>query len=589
MATTPPPPPGFDPAQPFDPTQPFNPTNRNDPRYDPRRDPSNDPRWQRDQARAWQRAQKAQADAWRNQQRFSKEQRKAYERQMLLQAKQTRALSRVQDVPSFIGPLLLIGVGIIALLIHRGRLDWPALLFWYSRWWPVLLIAIGVLRLVEWGIDRATRSSGGAPVRYRVGGGVVFLVIVLSVLGLAAQHGIHHDGQAWFLGWNNNDLNKLFGTRHEEDSPAVTRALAPAGTLYIESGHGDITVTGTSDDGQLHLTTHKTVFTSSDDNARERFNSVEPQFTGTADSLTLRSAGSGNDQADLTLLVPSGVHVNLTANHGDVHATNLKAPVNLTANHGDLEIAAITGTVSAHANGRHGSLTMHSISGAVDVQGSGDELNLFDISGRVQVHGDFFGGGRLQHITGPVDFQSERITFAVASLDGEASFDDHDEFNASGAAGPMTLRTRSRDITLSRIAGEVSITNNHGKVELISVPPSGNITIDNHQGDVELTLPTSTRFSLAADTSDGSIQSDFPGVNGIANQNGRGTLTTSVNGGGANVRVTTTHGNITVNRNTESALPKAAPNLRLGFGALPTAPSTPAPPSPPANGTEDEN
>ncbi len=580
MATTPPPSPGFDPTQPFDPT------NRNDPRYDPRRDPSNDPRWQRDQARAWQRAQKAQADAWRDQQRFSKQQRKAYERQMLLQAKQTRDLNRVQDVPSFIGPLLLIGIGVVALLIHRGRLDWPALLFWYSRWWPILLIAIGGLRLVEWGIDRATRQHGGAPVRYRVGGGVVFLVIVLAVLGLAAHNGIHHNGEDWSFGWNNNDLNNFFGTRHEEDSPAVTYAIAPNGTLYIETGRGDINVTGTSDDGRLHLTSHKTVFTSSDDNARERFTGIEPHLTGSPDSLTLRSGGNGNDQADLSLIVPSGVHVVVTANHGGVHATNLKAPVSLTANHGDMEIAAITGDVTVHPNGRHGSLTMHSISGAVDVQGSGDELNLFDISGRVQVHGDFFGGGRLQHITGPVDFQSERITFAVASLDGEASFDDHDEFNASGAAGPMTLRTRSRDITLSRIAGEVSISNNHGKVELISVPPTGSITIDNHQGDVELTLPTSTRFSLAADTSDGSIQSDFPGVNGIANQNGRGTLTTSVNGGGTSVHVTTTHGNITVNRNTETALPKAEPNPKLGFGAVPTPPT---PPNPPSTSNNDDN
>ena len=50
---------------------------------------------------------------------------------------------------SWLGPGLLVIVGLIALLIETGHLNRFHLLHWYIRWWPELLIGAGFLALGE--------------------------------------------------------------------------------------------------------------------------------------------------------------------------------------------------------------------------------------------------------------------------------------------------------------------------------------------------------------------------------------------------------------------------------------------------------
>ncbi len=556
---------------------PFNPANRNDPRYDPRLDPSNDPRWQQQQAKTWARTAKAQANAQREQQRFAARQQRDYLRAQARQQRDARrAYQRINRAPSVIGPLTLIAVASVVLLVHNGRLTFGALLNWYSRWWPALLIGFGVLRLAEWGIDRASRRADQPPVRYSLGGGVVALLIFVSLLGVAAQGGLHHNGDQWTLGFTDGDTWKQFlGSKHEQDTPAATHAIGAAGALVIDNPRGDVTVAGTSDDGLLHLSTHKEVFTSSDGDARNRLDELEPQFSGSGENLALRVNGHENDSVDLTVLVPSGVRVSVNANRGDVKVSNFKAATSVTANRGDVDIAAITGAATVRVNSRNKSVLAHSIEGSVDVQGTGDEINLTDINGPVHVSGDFFGGGHLQHITGPMDYGTTRITFNLASLDGEVTFDDHDEFSARDAAGPFTLKTRSRDLTLTRISGNINVTNSHGKVDLSAIPPGGTITVDNHDGDIRLSLPQQARFTLAAETSDGDVSSNFS----VAGSNGtHGVLNGTIAGGGTAVRLTTTHGDIAVDHSGDaSPTPPRTPRvpMKLGFGSVPAPPPVP--------------
>ncbi len=566
------------------PGAPFDPTNRNDPRYDPRRDPSNDPRWQREQRRNWERAQKAQQQAWRDQQRFAaRTQRDVFRRQTEVRREQMRAWVRTHRAPSIVGPLVLIAFAVTMLLVYNGRISWPALLTWYSHWWPLLLIIFGVLRIAEWAFERATRREGQPALRYTVGGGLVFLAIAVTLSGLAVQ-GTVRAGEAGFhfggppFNMDEGAWRHFLGSKHEEDAPAITRAIGLNAVLSIDSAHGDVTVSGISDDGMIHVATHKEVFANSDSTAQDRLRDLNPQFGGDSANVSLKIASIEGGRADLNVLIPPTVHLVVNADRGDVHATNMKVPVVLTANRGDVEAAAITGNVTAHVNSRRASLMAHSISGNLDVQGSGDEVNVYDVNGSVRVGGDFFGGGRLQRIAGPVDFHTGRVTFGVGRLDGEVTFDNHDEFSATGATGPLTLDTRSRDVTLSRIAGDIRVTNNHGKVDIVSVPPNGSITIDNHDGDVVLSLPQQAHFTVIAETSDGSVTSNFPGLNEHTQQSAHGTISATVGGGGSPIRINTTHGDITIDRNAELMPPRPPAPPRLGFGTVPVPSSPTMPP-----------
>jgi hypothetical protein len=586
MGTTPP---GFPPQDPnaprdpnfrVDPNAPFDPTNVNDPRYDASRDPRYDPRWQKAQQRAWRDGMKAQQDQVRA---ARKAQQAAWKMQNVAQRDQWKMYWQGQRRTSLVGPLLLIAIGVIWTLIHLGRISAFSFFSWYSRYWPVLLIGIGLLRLAEWAIDRSRQPEGAPPMRYTMGGWAVAAVVVLAALGLAThafQWRTSENGLQFFgMRDGNGSMEHLFGEKHEEDAPAVTHDIAANGLLTIDSPHGDVTVNGTSDDGKIHLSVHKEVFSNSDDTAAKRLRDMTVTMDGADDNITLRVPSVEGGSADVTLLLPPTVRVQLNSNRGDVHASNLKAPLSVTANNGDVEVAAVTGAVTVHINNRRHDLSVRSITGDVTVDGNGNDITVSDISGAVRINGDFFGGGHLTHVGGEVQYHSSRTDLSFTHLYGEFEI-DKDDLTASEVVGPSMVSTRSRNVSLDKVTGDIKVSNNHGDVEVHMAPPSGVITVDNQHGNVTVSLPDKAKFNVQAETSDGDTHSDFDAVK----SDGRGMLSGSVNGGGAVVKLNTSHGDISVSRNSVGPLPPPPPMPKLT--GVPPVPSTPAMPSMPAEASE---
>ena len=127
----------------------------------------NDARWQ---ARQMRDAARAQRDQWKAQARA---QRDYY-----------RACWKGARRPSFVGPVILLAIGVIAMLMSTGRLDAVEFWGWYARWWPMLLIVLGALLLGEYFMDWNSPWVGRRPV-----GGLVWLVILMVGLGFVAREG----------------------------------------------------------------------------------------------------------------------------------------------------------------------------------------------------------------------------------------------------------------------------------------------------------------------------------------------------------------------------------------------------------------
>ena len=118
------------------------------------------------QWRAYREQQKA---AWRAQREAWKAQNRA--------ARANYAGAYMPRVPSVVGPIILIGVGVIALLLLTGRIAADEFWGWYGHWWPLLLIAAGLALLGEWVLDMRRET----PVHR--GGSFVGIIILLSILG----------------------------------------------------------------------------------------------------------------------------------------------------------------------------------------------------------------------------------------------------------------------------------------------------------------------------------------------------------------------------------------------------------------------
>ena len=100
----------------------------------------------------------------KQQARFARQQMKAQQQAQAAAFKAHayafRQQSRAMRRSSILGPLLLIAVGTIFLLIRLGRLSYERFAVVYLRWWPLLLVAAGVVLAVEWAFDQTPRANG---------------------------------------------------------------------------------------------------------------------------------------------------------------------------------------------------------------------------------------------------------------------------------------------------------------------------------------------------------------------------------------------------------------------------------------------
>src|SRR3954468_18452511 len=91
-----------------------------------------------------------------------KAQRRMMKAQAKMQRQQIRMQQRAMRRGSIVGPLLLVGLGVVFLLVEMGRLNWWYATEWFGRWWPLLLILAGVILLAEWAIDQHTQQTRAA-------------------------------------------------------------------------------------------------------------------------------------------------------------------------------------------------------------------------------------------------------------------------------------------------------------------------------------------------------------------------------------------------------------------------------------------
>lgn len=524
------------------------------PPYTPN-DPQMDPCWQR---RAAREQAKANRDAWRAYGRAQREQARAYR----------RGFYRT----SIIGPLLLIAVGVVFLMVHFGHLSYANVMDAYGRWWPVLLIAIGVIRLVEWMVLR-NRTQNGVPVRYVLGGGTRFLIFLVVILGIGLSFASNHSSEDWsHWNFNSEDWNKFAGTKHENDPAPVVHALPANASVFIRNPSGDVTVNGLSDDGQLHLQAHNEVYVRSDSDAENHLHQLDPTLDVSGNTLSITAGSVESGHANLTVSVPPGTGVTINADHGDIHVGNLKAGVTVTANHGDVDVKAITGTVSAHVNNRSSEVSVANVTGSVNLEGRGDEVSIADIHGPVAVYGEFYSSIHLQHVTSKLTFKSIRTDLSLGRLDGQLDMGGGDDLQVEQAVGPVIVNTKNRNVSLTRVNGDVTVGNSNGTVTIDAVSPVGAISVENRSGSVTVSLPQNSGITVQADTSDGEVHSDFS-LSSKTSDNA-GSLTGTANGGGKAIRVSTTHGDISLRHGNLPPLPLVPP-------VPPAIALPPVPPLPP--------
>jgi DUF4097 and DUF4098 domain-containing protein YvlB len=398
--------------------------------------------------------------------------------------------------------------------------------------------------------------------------------VLLTLTGLSAR-GFEY-GRDWHdraFGSDYAQLSHLFGDRHDGES-TVSASIAPGGTLVVHNPHGSVTVSGASEDGEVHVSVHTESYAWKEEDADAKAQRMQPRFRSTGKDLTLDVSPVDGGQADLTIELPRTNAVTLQADNGDVTINDMAAPLVVSANHGDVEISGVNGPVNLHVHNDNANLTLHSITGPVLIGGRGGDTEVSDIHGDVTLQGDFFGSTHVEHVSGAMRFESSRTRFTAARLDEEFSVTS-DSLSASALLGPVVLKTADKNITLDRVQGSIEVVNRNGSVAVTQAPALATVSIENKHGSVDLGLPGSAGFLLHAMTRNGDMENDF-GLTTTGTESNR-MLAGSVAGGGPAVNVTTSDGDVTIRRSSVAPLPPAAPAQPIRL----TPPATPNVASPP--------
>jgi len=514
----------------------------------------------------------------REQRRFFREQARAQRAAWRAQRDQFRYQMRSMRRGSVLGPIVLISIGVLFLLIQTGRIDHDRFWGWFGHWWPLLLVGAGVIVLLEWALDQYLLSDPERPAyRRSIGGGVFVLLVFLVMAGVFANHGLrpHSGPDTFFLpGFvlDQDSLDELFGDKHESDQ-SVDAAFPAGSSLAVVNPRGDVTVNGTSDDNRIHIALHKQIYSRTDSDADTRAQQFSPDVTTEGNAVTIKLPTLDGARGDLVISVPASAATTVTANRGDIHIASIKAPVATTANHGDIDLSGISGAATVHINGGGSSITAHAIDGGINIEGRAQDVTLSDIIGPVTVSGDVFGTTHLEHINGAIRFHTARADFQLARLDGQAEIEHDAEISADQALGPVVVTTHNGNVTLDRAAGNIWVTDTNGTIDLTAAPTLGNITLEDRNGAIQVTLPEHGSFSVQADTRNGSIDTDFDLATHSSDSDK--TLSGSVGAGGPLVHITTTNGDISVHKGDVAPLPlvlPAPPKITLVPPVPPAAP-----------------
>ena len=479
---------------------------------------------------------------------------------------------------SVVGPLILIVLGLLILLRNFGYT--LPVFHNFARYWPLLLVVIGVAHLAEY---FAARSAGRpAP---RMGGGTVFLLVLVIVAG-ASMSAIFHgrDQINWGAMHDNVDIDDnlmhMFGSEYTFDGE-LQQALSAGGTVKVNCERGNITVNAW-DQPQVKVVYHKRIFASSQGEANSTNQATTPRIQAQGNSVEVQgdteAAGAKGVAADMEVFVPLKADVELTARRGDVSVTQRTGDVKVTSQRGDVTLDQVTGNASVTT--RKGSLHVSNLTGNLSSDGRLDDLALDTITGTVFVSADIFGDTRLAKLQKGVTIRTSRTELQMAKLDGDLTMDSGD-LQGDGLLGPVTLSTKAKDINLRNLKGDVRVTDDHGDINLESGSAAGlgNVDVTTHHGDVHLRLPSKANFQYQVTTGHGDISSDFENLK--AESHARASSASGAVGkGGVKVSVTCDAGDIAISKTEESLNAPTAPPTRQA--EPPAAPPIPSKPSKPA-------
>jgi DUF4097 and DUF4098 domain-containing protein YvlB len=442
---------------------------------------------------------------------------------------------------SLTGPVILILIGVA--FLARNLWQEVELFRLISLYWPFILIAWGVLRLIEVLVE-ATRSkplpSG------RLSGGEVALIILLCIIGSGMYAADRHGLRLPPFGGPGMDVF----SEHYDYRASDQKTAKGAKRVVFENLRGNVRVNG-SDEDEVKVDSHKMIraFNKSEADNADRQTPLEITVDG--DRIVVRTnheraSSARRLSSDLEVTVPRGVSIEGRANYGDFDITDVSGGVDISSANAGVRLTNIGGSAKVDL-GKSDIVRAIDVKGNVDIQGKGNDIELENITGQVSVSGSYSGTLQFKNLAKPLHLESRNTDLRVEKLPGTITMDLGD-FSASNLIGPIRLITRSKDIRIEDFTQSLELETERGDIDLRpGKVPLAKIDARSRSGNIELELPEAAKFELKASTSRGEAHNDFGSPLQTATE-GQGASVKGKVGQGPVISITTDRGTVSVKK-----------------------------------------
>ena len=463
---------------------------------------------------------------------------------------------------SLAAPLILVALG--GLFLWRNIHPEAPVFDLIATYWPFLLIAWGLVRLIEVLLWRPSRSPS-------LTGGEVVLMVLICMAG-AGLFEVHRHGIRF--------TPAIFGEQFEYPI-TVQGPAAGAKRVVFDNLRGTIRISG-SDIQDVRITGHKLVraYTRDDADRTNGETPVELMLQGDRILVATRLDRAPADQRvsdDLEIAVPRGMAIEAAGENTDYEITDINGDVALRGARGDARLTHMGGNVRVEI-GRSGTVAADGVQGNVDLEGRGSDVQMENVTGQVTVSGAYVGSLDFKNLAKPLRIEGERMEVRAAAVPGSLNVDLGD-LNANKVVGPVRLVTRSRDVHISDFTDSLELDSMRGDIEIQPMRvPLPRIEAHSGSGQIELVLPQNSAFQLQATAERGEAINDFgPPIE--TQTEGRMQMLKGSMGNGPVIRLTAARGSVAVRKEGTAPSPRTPEPPRPP--APPKAPAAPAPPAPP--------
>lgn len=391
--------------------------------------------------------------------------------------------------PSLLGALLWIGLGILFLLRNFGI--GPSFWSLAGRYWPVLLILLGLGKVVDYYLKKDAFSI-------RVGEivGICLLILIGSSITQIADSPVAGFVRNLPIEIGDSSLSpgQWIGESHAYTEEA-TLALPEAVPLRIENSYGSVSISPGSD-GEIRVRLKKVVYA---DEARAKDIASKIQLQAGPEAApsgkpeaepgkppagapvviktnreSLETAGE-TFNTDLEILVPRSSRLEIRNTFGEVRVTGIEGGMNISTSHRPLEVRDCTGPFTL--SNRYGDSRLVNLNGDVKLNGRG-RVYIEGIRGNVDVTNEYSSveisnvqGGvtasitensiRVEKVTGPVAINARGARVKVEDLKGNLTVSaSHQSVDISNVASSVSIESRYASVSLNDIGGNVEIRSN---------------------------------------------------------------------------------------------------------------------------------